>query len=492
MLSTRQLPALLGAFALVALAAAAWPFTIDDAYIVVRYADRLAHGHGYTFSGELPTDGVTGPLWLLPLVIASFLGLDPLTAAKTCSLAAGVVAGLCVFARVRGLAHGLRAAWFAVLVLCSSLPFIVWSVAGLETGLASACATALALSVTRRPHPNGVLAGASLLALAWLRPELLAFGAWLALALALRPGARRATLWLTLLALLGLVSVLGFRYLSFGHWLPMSASAKPALIGNGLAYLGATFAQPRVWVLLPLLCVALFRGGRSARTLVLALVVHAAAVVLVGGDWMPGRRLFAPLIPVLALALALGLRPLLLARPRLVWSACGLLLLVSALELFPELRAVRAAALTQRQRAPALAALVCRAKGPVAVVDLGVLGALCPAQTFIDLGGLTEPALAYARGAHLDKHVDAAWLRARAPGLVVLHSRDAPRVDRERRLRWFAGYPVERRVLSTALMRDFRVQHVFAYAPRYFYVLLSPRESASVAPQALPRGQNAP
>jgi hypothetical protein len=75
---------------------------------------------------------------------------------------------------------------------------------------------------------------------------------------------------------------------------------------------------------------------------------------------------------------------------------------------------------------------------------------------------------------------------------VLLHSRDRPRVDDERRLRWFAGYPVERRVLATVPVRDFRVEHVFPYAPHYFYVLLSPRESASALPPAAPHTRNPP
>jgi hypothetical protein len=99
----------------------------------------------------------------------------------------------------------------------------------------------------------------------------------------------------------------------------------------------------------------------------------------------------------------------------------------------------------------------------------------CPAQSFVDLGGLTEPTIAYARGAHLDKHVDEAWLAKRSPGMVMLHSRERPRVDAQHNLRWFAGYPVERRVLGFAWMRAYQVQEIFAYAPAYYYVLLVPR-----------------
>jgi hypothetical protein len=55
---------------------------------------------------------------------------------------------------------------------------------------------------------------------------------------------------------------------------------------------------------------------------------------------------------------------------------------------------------------------------------------------------------------------------------LVLHSRERPRVDELGRLRWFAGYPVERRVLGFAFARDLRVHDVIAYAPSYYYVVL--------------------
>jgi hypothetical protein len=52
--------------AILAVGLCAWPYTVDDAFIVARYARRLADGRGYTFNLGPPSDGVTGPLWLLP------------------------------------------------------------------------------------------------------------------------------------------------------------------------------------------------------------------------------------------------------------------------------------------------------------------------------------------------------------------------------------------------------------------------------------------
>lgn len=477
MVSMRHAGSLVGVLVLVGLAAAAWPFTVDDAFIVARYATRIAQGLGYTFVDGVVSDGVTGPLWLVPLVLGVRLGLAPVTLAKWLSLVAGLVALAMVLVRTKRGSRGDRATWIAGLVACGSLSLVVWSVAGLETGLSTLCATWLALATTsRRPAHVGWL-GLALFALAGLRPELLPLGVSLCLTLMLRdrPRALRALA----LGLLGVFVVGVSRKLTFGHWLPMTASAKPALLQHGVAYLVDALWSPRAALLALLLAIAAIEGKGTTRALVLALAVHAASVLLVGGDWMPGRRLFAPTVPMLALAIALGTRRLVARRPYLSLTVLMLLLASSARELASELTVVREAGARRERELPALAAHVCAARGPVALIDLGALSLACPAQSFVDLGGLTEPALAYARGAHLDKRVDEAWLAERAPGLVLLHSREPPLVDEQRRLRWFAGHPVERRVLSFAFMRAYRVQRVFAYAPSYYYVSLVPRDIAA-------------
>src|SRR5690242_12771781 len=115
----------------------AWPFLVDDAFIVVRYAERLAQGAGYGFQAGPPTDGVTGPLWLLPLALAAFLGLPALLAAKLLGLFACAVASLLVLHTAWSGAYGrARAAWLALL-LGTAGPLWVWAIGGLETGLAT-------------------------------------------------------------------------------------------------------------------------------------------------------------------------------------------------------------------------------------------------------------------------------------------------------------------------------------------------------------------
>ncbi|HEY6878286.1 MAG TPA: hypothetical protein VI299_09705, partial [Polyangiales bacterium] len=226
MLPLRHAPLVFVALALGAGAACAWPFTVDDAFIAVRYAQRLASGLGYTYSGRGASDGVTGPLWLLPLVAGARSGGSVIALAKGLSLAASVVAAGAVVVRAGRSVRGVQGASWAALVCASSLPYVAWSVAGLETGLAALLTTWLALAASRR---RDVQSGLCIAALAWLRPELAAF------ALVQLASLRSRRAWA--LAVAGALSVLAFRWAWFGHLLPMTASAKPAWLGHGAHYL---------------------------------------------------------------------------------------------------------------------------------------------------------------------------------------------------------------------------------------------------------------
>ena len=470
----RALAMLSATLCLVALWTAAWPFTVDDAYIAARYAARLARGLGYTFNAGPPTDGVTGPLWLLPLTLAAWLGLDLPWVAKLTGCLASALSLAAVLRRVGARAQGRIATWIALAVGCTSAPFVVWSVAGLETGLATLCVTSLVLSVSARPVPRTYLAGLAFAALAWLRPELLGLGCVLLLALV--PHGRRAWLRAGCVAATGVLLLLALRLALFGQVLPLSVAAKPAMLGNGVTYVGAALLRARAQLVLLVIGLSVTKLSREQRVLCAALGVQLIALMLAGGDWMPGFRLLAPLTPVIALLLAGLLARLALRRRGLVVLLGGLLITSSSLELATTLSEVRAAGERQRARAPQLARAVCAARGSVALVDVGAPGLACVTQPLIDLGGLTEPRIAHAPGGHLDKQLDGAWLATRAPALIVLHSREPPKVDAEGYLRWFAGYPVERRVLALPWVRaGYRVQHVLEYAPDYHYVLLTPR-----------------
>lgn len=449
----------------------AWPFTVDDAFITARYARRIAAGRGFTFNDGEPSDGVTGPLWLLPMLIGAWLKIDLLLPAKLVGLGCALLSLWMVWRRVRARALGALGSCCLLALLASSSALWIWSIGGLETGAACLATTVMLLAATRRnqaPLQVG-LAGA---ALAWLRPELAPL-VMLTLSQLLVRGPRAARLP-ALCVVVSAATLLLFRLSWFGQLLPLSAFAKPPMLQHGASYVLDSLCAPSALVLLPALACACWWGAREERALTIALFVQACAVLLGGGDWMASARLFVPVMPVACYLAARGLVLLALRRPG---AAALALVVMCGLRMFAlahELPRARAAGQLREQRVPELIGALRNVREPIAILDVGAVG-YYSAQRLIDLGGLTEPAIAHSPGGHLAKRIDSKWLEQRAPGAIVLHSASAPRVDAQRRLRWFAGYPVERNVLAMRwVLERYRVRSVIPYDRSYFYVLLSP------------------
>ncbi|RZO51712.1 MAG: hypothetical protein EVA89_33115 [Sandaracinaceae bacterium] len=306
--------------------------------------------------------------------------------------------------------------------------------------------------------------GLSVAALAWLRPELAVFSCVLLLSL------RRHRLLAWGLAFCGAAGVVAFRLALFDHALPLAAAAKPADLANGFGYLArALVVVFGLGGLLPLGLAA--REDRAARPLVLALLGHAGAVALAGGDWMPGFRLFVPVIPLYAyLAAGPIARRLPAWRGWALLAGSALLPLASYLVVLP---LARDAGQARETAGEGLATWLERHSCRVALVDVGFLAYRSGVEV-VDLGGITDPDVAYLPGGHAAKELDVGWLAARDPDTIVLSSRAPPRVDEAGRLLAFAGHPVEHRVASTAWFRArYRVVRVVPYSSSTTYVVLA-------------------
>jgi len=455
----------------VTFALVAWPFTVDDAFITARYAQRIASGRGFTFNDGVPSDGVTGPLWLLPMLIGAWLQIDLPLMAKLAGLGCCVCSLLAVVRRARARALGGATSLGALVLLCSSSALWIWSIAGLETGAACLAATLMLLGATRS-HPAPLPVGMAGAALTWLRPELAPL-VLLSLALLLMRAPRLARVPAVLVVSSAAVLLL-LRLHLFGQPLPLSAYAKPPLLQHGVGYVIDSLCAPAALVMLPALLCGAWRGGREERTLAFALFVHGCAVLLAGGDWMASARLFVPVIPVACYLAARGLVLLGLRLPRSALIAIVVLGSLRGYAMAHDLSRARAAGQLRQRRVPELLSALAPLRPPIAILDVGAVGYL-GGYPLIDLGGLTEPTIAHSPGGHLGKRIDARWLAKRAPGAIVLHSSARPRVDEQRRLRWFSGYPVERNVLAMRwVLERYRVRNVIAYDRKYFYVVLVP------------------
>lgn len=410
--------------ALAAVAAAALPlaylrgFTADDALIPARYAAHLASGLGYRFNAHGPvSDGVT-PLGFAHL-LAPFARSGPLAAFAAARLL-GVVAWLSAAAALGvaiARASERPARFLALALVATSAPLAAWSVAGLETGLATALATA---AVVIPAGPRASLVGAFAAGLvAWLRPEALPFALVLGLARGreLDVGVRRRLVAYArpvLLAALPFAVVVAVRLVVFGRPAPLALLAKPSDLAHGATYALACALLTGG----PLAVLAPFAWQRLPswpRACILAASAHFAAVAVAGGDWMPLSRLVVPALPALVFAAAH-----VLSVSRLDVGALRIAIAVAG-EVWTFARVGPAASrvLADRMALVEAARGVLAGKRVVAAVDVGWVGAATDAEV-VDLAGVTDLAIAALPGGHTSKAVTGAMLAERGVEALVV------------------------------------------------------------------------
>jgi len=435
-------PALaLTALAGILLALGAWhfgPHQGDDGFIFLRYAERLAGGHGLGFSDGLPpVEGFSSPLWLLLLAGLIALGLPSLVAMQVLSALSfgALLAGLWLLVRALGgtpLQAGL--AWLGLALL---RPPLFWAFAGLETPLVAALLlfTAWGLVVGRSRH----VAPAGLLGV--VRPE----GPALA-ALAVGLGAWRERRWPTPLEVAGVmgptVAWFVLRLIVYGDVLPNTFYAKAtgapiAQLSRGIAYAG--MLTPAVLML----GIAWWLGRKipqqdddpvrddRAMPAVLALAgAHLAIVIGGGGDWMWFGRLLVPVL-VLVLAALVTMRP---GLPRWVSIAAilGLIPHISPITTWMDIRAFEPLPAVAFQEggltgAEAAAGRWIAAHGQpgqlIAVNHAGALPWAAPEQDILDMTGLLDEHIAHHATGGLHDRYDVDHVLASQPDWVVLHSR---------------------------------------------------------------------
>ena len=323
---------------LVALCANLWkfaPFTIDDAYISFRYARNFADGHGLVYNLGERIEGYTNFLWTLLLGFEAMLGLDPVVMSKV--MGAASACGTLYFTyrlAERLLPFGLPprvATWLlATSTLCPG-----YSVFGLETRLLTLLVTAGAYLVYREDEgdPRAFPWSALVFAAAGLtRPEAPLFLGLVMLTLGRRFLGRQNLLRGVAFAL-PIAAHLLWRRAYYGDWLPATFFAKTgdlnAQLVGGYDYVRGyfTFVGPAAVLLaLPGAVIGAFRRRREAIACALVSALFTGYIVLVGGDWMPHHRFFAPVEPFLFLLIGLTLRRLGETRSLLVL----LLVLVAA------------------------------------------------------------------------------------------------------------------------------------------------------------------
>jgi arabinofuranosyltransferase len=300
----------------------------DDAYITYRTVDNFVAGLGLRWNLAERVQAFTHPLWMF--LVAAGYGLSgnvywtALGTSLVCSVAA-------VWLVAWHGAVSLGSASVAVLPLILSSAFVDYSTSGLENPLSHLLLASFGVLFLSRPLDartllllSGIASLAALnrpdallLYLPALAHALVRSGSWRGLALAAAGFAPLAA-W-------GLFSLVyyGFpfpntAYAKLGLYLP-----REEVLAQGLRYLENSLRLDPV-TLLGVLAggIAALAGGARSLALFAGAPLYVAYVVAIGGDFMAGRMLAAPL---LLGALLLARAPV-FARPRLALPALAALL----------------------------------------------------------------------------------------------------------------------------------------------------------------------
>lgn len=449
----------LGALAVVAayfwLVSPFWEQINDDAFITFRYSRALADGHGPYFNPGEHVEGYTNlSLMLLIAGVIDVFGPDAaLFAAKLIGVSSGLVAGVAAAllaglwaTRISRLARtrGTLALTAGALVATNSA-LALNSTTGLETTLFSAFVTlGLLLGLLGRHRQRWRGAGLAFALGVLTRPEgTLVFLAALAGRMLGGDRSRRAIargVIDTVIVALTVAGVTIFRYVTYDRELaPNTFYAKlGGFTGGGTAgqYVTAYITLHLAWIGLLLAIIPFVLHTRSqwreGLPILAVFVAGFVAIFAAGPDWMPGYRLLVPYAPAGAVLMSIGvgvaISALSSAPPRPLYTVAAGAGLVALLTFWQapqrdgyiELCRTRAAGYAHGH-----AALVewlerhASAGDTVALMDIGMVGYLCPQLRILDITGLTDRYIAKSPGGFLAKQFDASYVFDQAPRFIV-------------------------------------------------------------------------
>ncbi len=410
-----------------------WGGIYDDALIYLRYVKNLRSGCGLRFNCDgLAVEGFTSPLYLAILSVGSLITtqlIDLCQIVCTASLVIAVALAIGVAIKLaRPDVPQLSAVLTAAITLVLALDHFVLlnTVTGMETALAAAATTAIALAAVSE-RPWGLVAAVTVGLL--VRPENLVF----VIALPLLPWMRRPRF---LLAAAGAVfAITATRYAIFGALAPNTYYAKSGgslrHLELGLAYLVGCLRDFPLVLLAPFALL-----GASRQTCGYLLVATAAWVAFFlrsGGDTFEYSRMLFPLVPMLAALALAGISEL---ASRLRATRVIVLAAPFACAALVGGRAYTAHAIPPQHTSPrvlewAATGTYLRKQFPgatVAVVPIGAIGYFSDLP-IIDLVGLTEPEIARAGRTVPESLLTKQWIAherhlteyvlERAPTLIV-------------------------------------------------------------------------
>ena len=145
-----------------------YEYTPDDTYIYLQYARNIASGGGFAFNAGTPSDGVTGPLWVLLIAVGARVGLDPFVVAKTFDVLFASLSVILIQFVALQVTRNRFYSFFAAVFLGFDAWFLRWAGSGMETSMAMFLVLMTAWNLVKRDAPLAAFT-AGLLTL--VRPE---------------------------------------------------------------------------------------------------------------------------------------------------------------------------------------------------------------------------------------------------------------------------------------------------------------------------------
>lgn len=417
-------------------------FMIDDTYISLVYVKNFLYGKGLTFNGTYVA-GYSNFLWVIIISFFGMSGADILLIAKILGIACGLAIMLLIPLFSYRYLGNLSAGVIATLLLAFTSPFVVWSVAGLETtafGLLILASITLILAEER--HSRAAWSGLALLGLALTRPE----GIGLVIVLQTM---RLGWYWLAhkdqwrhrlLLGLaapfIGYAVFMCWHTYYYGYPLPTTVYAKTGdtagQITKGIAYLTLWFQQNRFVYGAALLGTPflLLRPPRFPNILLAGTIAaYLIFIVTSGGDWMPAYRFVIPILPLIFLMLGqlIVLLSNMLSRLRPLLSIAILLLLTfwttsstwaASENQYTYLRSIAHSVETTNEIGREVGKFA-HSEDTIALIDAGAIPFFTDAH-IIDMVGLNDNYIAHLPGGFLNKY-DNDYVLAQKPTYIHLH-----------------------------------------------------------------------
>ena len=282
----------------------------DDAYITFRTVDNFIHGYGLTWNPSERVQVYTHPLWMFLVSAIYFFTREIFYSSIALSVCISLSAVALVAFR---LAVSFRAAVLGIVVLVCSKAFVDYATSGLENPLTHLLLAAFFLIYLKPAHGFKALLLLSLMASLGLLNRLDTALLFLPpLAHALWKSRKKQGLYAVLLGFLPLGFWACFSLFYYGFLLPNTAYAKlntgiPALplAKQGLYYLWNALRVDHITlpVIAAGLAAAILVRRHHCLPIGIGIALYLLYTVKIGGDFMSGRFLAAPLfcavIPIL-------------------------------------------------------------------------------------------------------------------------------------------------------------------------------------------------